>query len=54
MLYLTPSKIDGVHNVSEDGALLAKYLEKLHPYYDCKRMDSLEWREPYQILVSYM
>lgn len=39
MFYMTPSMIDGVQNVSEDkdAALLAKYLEEMHPYYDCKR-----------------
>jgi len=44
MLYLTPSKIDGVHNVSEDGALLAKYLEKLHPYYDWIEPEFVYWQ----------
>ena len=39
MFYLTPSKIDGIQNAYENGALLADYLEKVHPYYDCKQAD---------------
>ena len=52
MFYLTPSLVDGVHNVSEDSTVLAQYLEGMHPYYDCKPMeDSLQWGEQLYLLL---